>query len=81
VPAITLTTGGDQPPASFGDAPERLDRKQLTDIGRSAQALLGSIDEFGLISGSRSYVYLGQRSRPRLRSSPHRWRCCFRSPS
>jgi hypothetical protein len=61
VPAITLTTGGDRPPASFGDAPERLDRKQLTDIGRSAQALIGSIDEFGLISGSRSYVYLGQR--------------------
>ena len=61
VPAITLTTGGDRPPASFGDAPERLDRKQLTDIGRSAQALIGSIDEFGLVSGSRSYVYLGQR--------------------
>ena len=25
VPAITLTTGGDRPPASFGDAPERLE--------------------------------------------------------
>jgi hypothetical protein len=61
VPAITLTTGGDRPPASFGDAPERLSRKRLTTIGRSAQSLLGSIDEFGLVGGSRSYVYLGQR--------------------
>ena len=61
VPAITLTTGGDRPPGSFGDAPERLNRKHLTDIGRAAQTLLGSIDEFGLVSGSRSYVYLGQR--------------------
>ena len=39
IPAITLTTGGDRPPASFGDTPERLDRKRLTDIGRAAQAL------------------------------------------
>jgi Peptidase family M28 len=61
VPAITLTTGGDRPPASFGDTPERLNRKRLADIGRSAQSLLGSIDEFGLVGGSRSYVYLGQR--------------------
>ena len=61
MPAITLTTGGDRPPASFGDTPERLHRKHLTDIGRAAQTLVGSIDEFGLVSGSRSYVYLGQR--------------------
>jgi hypothetical protein len=61
VPAITLTTSGNRPPASFGDAPARLSRKRLTDIGRSAQGLIGSIDEFGLVRGGRSYVYLGQR--------------------
>jgi hypothetical protein len=61
VPAITLTSAGDRPPASFGDAPERLNRTRLAEIGRAAQGLIGSIDEFGLVSGSRSYVYLGQR--------------------
>jgi hypothetical protein len=63
VPAITLTTAGNRPPASFGDTPGRLDanRKQLTDIGSAAQDLIGSIDEFGLVDGGRSYVYLGQR--------------------
>jgi peptidase M28-like protein len=61
VPAITLTTGGNRPPGSFGDTPERLNRGQLADIGRSAQSLVGSIDEFGLVGGSGSYVYLGQR--------------------
>jgi hypothetical protein len=63
VPAITLTTAGNRPPASFGDTPGRLEpnRKQLTDIGSAAQDLIGSIDEFGLVDGGRSYVYLGQR--------------------
>ena len=61
VPAITMTTGGDRPPGSFGDTPGRLDRRALTNIGRSAQGLIGSIDEFGLVGGSGSYVYLGQR--------------------
>jgi hypothetical protein len=61
VPAITVTTAGDRPPPSFGDAPERLNGGTLADIGRSVQGLIGSIDEFGLVGGSRSYVYLGQR--------------------
>jgi len=61
VPAITVTTAGDRPPGSFGDAPERLNRARLAEIGRSVQGLIGSIDEFGLVGGSRSYVYLGQR--------------------
>jgi hypothetical protein len=62
IPALTLTTGGDRPPASFGDTPERLDRKRLTDIGSAAQGLVGSLDEgLELARGTRSYVYLGQR--------------------
>ncbi len=61
VPAITLTAAGDRPPASFGDAPARLNRTRLAEVGRAAQGLIGSIDEFGLVGGSRSYVYLGQR--------------------
>jgi hypothetical protein len=61
VPAITLTTSGNRPPGSFGDTPERLDRSRIGEIGRSAQGLVGSIDEFGLVGGNSSYVYLGAR--------------------
>jgi peptidase M28-like protein len=62
IPAITLTTAGNRPPASFGDTPERLHRKQLTDIGRAAQGLVGSLDEgIELARGTHSYVYLGSR--------------------
>jgi Zn-dependent M28 family amino/carboxypeptidase len=39
IPAITITTSGNRPPASFGDTPERLHRKQVTNIGRASQAL------------------------------------------
>jgi MFS family permease len=62
IPAVTLTTGGDRPPPAFGDAPERLDPKRLTEIGRAAQGVVGSLDEgLELTRGTRSYVYLGPR--------------------
>ncbi len=62
VPAVTITTGGDRPPPSFGDTPNRLDRVRLTEIGRATQGLVGSLDEgLELAHGTRSYVYLGQR--------------------
>ena len=62
IPAVTLTTGGDRPPPSFGDTPERLDRARLTQIGRAAQGVVGSLDEgLELARGTRSFVYLGRR--------------------
>jgi Peptidase family M28 len=62
IPAVTLTTGGDRPPPAFGDTPERLNRKRLTEIGRAAQGVVGSLDEgLELAHGTRSYVYLGPR--------------------
>jgi hypothetical protein len=62
IPAVTLTTGGDRPPPSFGDARGRLNVKRLTDIGRAAQGLIGSLDEgLELAHGTHSYVYLGTR--------------------
>ncbi len=61
IPAVTLTTGGNRPPSSFGDTPGRLARKNLTDIGTAALGLVSSLDESGLAGGTRSYVYLGQR--------------------
>ena len=61
-PAVTLTTGRNRPPPSFGDTPQRLTHKRLTDIGRAAQTLVGSLDQgLELARGTRSYVYLGQR--------------------
>jgi hypothetical protein len=63
VPALTLTTAGSRPPAAFGDSIDRLDRRQLGAVGRSAQALLGSLDqEVELAQGTSSYVYLGSRT-------------------
>jgi hypothetical protein len=62
VPAVTLTTGGDRPPQSFGDTPERLSRQRLAQIGRAAQGLVGSLDEgLELAHGTHSYLYLGGR--------------------
>jgi hypothetical protein len=63
VPALTLTTASSRPPPSFGDTSDRLDLRRLGDVGRSAQALLGSLDEeVELAQGTSSYVYLGSRS-------------------
>jgi hypothetical protein len=61
-PAVTVTTGGDRPPAAFGDTPERLDRKRLTDVGRAAQQIVRSLDGgLELARGTRSYLFLGSR--------------------
>jgi hypothetical protein len=63
IPALTLTTAGARPPPAFGDSPERLNGRRLGEIGRSAQALLASLDEeVELAQGTSSYVYLGARS-------------------
>jgi hypothetical protein len=60
IPAITLTSSGDRPPPSFGD--ERVVEARLGQIGRSAQGVLGSLDQgLELARGTSSYVYLGPR--------------------
>ena len=62
IPAVTLTTAPDRPPASFGDTPEQLDSERLAQVGRSTQELLSSLDQgLELAQGTSSYVYLGQR--------------------
>jgi hypothetical protein len=63
IPALTLTTAETRPPPAFGDTPERLNGRRLGEVGRSAQALLVSLDEeVELVRGTSSYVYLGARS-------------------
>ena len=62
IPAITLTTAGERPPDPFTDTPERLNVQRLGELGRSAQALLASLDAgLELARGTSSYVYLGGR--------------------
>ena len=65
IPAVTLTTAGDRPPSSLSDTPGRLHRRRLGQMGRSAQALLGSLDQgLELAAETSSYVYLGPRYLP-----------------
>jgi aminopeptidase YwaD len=62
IPAITLTTGGDRPPAAFGDDATHLDRTRLGQLGASAQQLIGSLDlGVALAPSTQSYVWLGGR--------------------
>ena len=62
ISAITLTTAGPRPPSSFTDTPQRLNRQRLTEVGRSAQALVSSLDQgLELAQGTQSYVFLGSR--------------------
>ena len=62
IAAITITSAGDRPPPSFTDTPDNLVETRLAEIGRSSQALLGSLDdEVELAEGTSSYVYLGER--------------------
>jgi Peptidase family M28 len=62
VGALTLTTAPDNPPDPIGDTVERLQVDKLNEVGRSAQDLLGTLDEgLEFAQGTSSYVYLGTR--------------------
>jgi hypothetical protein len=61
-PAVTITTGGERPPRPDQDTLARIDSRRLGELGRSTQALLGSLDEAAEVArGTDSYVYLGTR--------------------
>jgi Peptidase family M28 len=65
LPALTLTSGGELPPAAFGDRPDRLDAIRLTQLGRASEQLLRWLDSGAeLASGTTSYVYFGPRVLP-----------------
>jgi Peptidase family M28 len=68
VPAVTLTTGDGpaRPEPAVDDAVERLTEPaavdRLGDLGRAAQALVGSLDTgLEIPQGTTSYLYLGDR--------------------
>ena len=66
ISALTLTSGADRPPSEVGDTPGLLQtpksRARMTQIGRSAQQLLASLDEgLELAPGTTAYVWFGAR--------------------
>jgi hypothetical protein len=62
ISALTLTSGGDRPPSPVGDTPERLRGSRIGELGRTAQQLLGSLDE-GIepADSTSTYVFFGAR--------------------
>jgi hypothetical protein len=63
IPAVTFTSGGGRPPKPDGDTVADLRRTQLGVIGRSAQALLASLDQAAdAARGTDTYLYFGSRT-------------------
>ena len=62
IPALTLTTAGPRPPDPDTDTLDRLNDGRIGQAGRSAEALLGSLDEgVALARDTATYVYLDTR--------------------
>ncbi len=62
IPAVTLTTAGERPPAAFTDRAATLSTARLTSLGRATQELVGSLDQgLELAQGTTSYVWIGDR--------------------
>ena len=61
IPAVTITTAGDRPPAASSDVPEALAGTPLAQLGRATESLLSSLDRVELPRHTSSYLYLGGR--------------------
>jgi Peptidase family M28 len=62
IAAVTITTAGDVPPDPLGDTLGKLRADRLTQVGRGAQDLLGTLDEgLEFAQGTSSSIYLGSR--------------------
>jgi Peptidase family M28 len=62
VPAVTLTGAGVRPPPAKDDTPDALRGKRVGALGRSAQDLLGALDQAPeTASGTAAYITIGSR--------------------
>jgi hypothetical protein len=62
IPAVTMTTAGERPPAPFSDRPATISGTRLAAMGRAAQQLLGSLDQgVELAQGTTTYLWGGGR--------------------
>lgn len=60
--AVTLTTASDNPRDPVTDRPSLLSADRLGQVGRSAQDVLGTLDEgLEFAQGTSSYIWLGSR--------------------
>src|SRR5438477_4315278 len=60
--AVTLTTAGDNRPDPITDSTGKLRADKLSQVGRSAQDLLGTLDQrLEFAQGTSSFLYLGSR--------------------
>ncbi|HKH32538.1 MAG TPA: M28 family peptidase [Gaiellaceae bacterium] len=63
IPALSLTTAGPRPPRPETDTLDRLNDGRIGQIGRAAEALLGSLDEgVALARDTSTYLYLEGRT-------------------
>jgi hypothetical protein len=63
IPALSMTTAGPRPPTPETDTIDALNDRRIGQIGRAAEALLGSLDEgVALARDTSTYVYLGGRT-------------------
>jgi hypothetical protein len=59
---LTLTTAGDMPPDPVEDTRDQLSAQRLSQVGRAAQDLLGTLDDgLEFAQGTSSYLHLGSR--------------------
>ena len=64
-PALTVSTSGERPPSPFQDVPEELDAGRLDELGRSVQALIGSLDQTSTFADAPPrHLQLGARIVP-----------------
>jgi hypothetical protein len=62
IPALTITTAGDRPPGGLAAAHAPLSEARVGQVGRSAEDLLGTLDQgLEFAQGTSSYVYVGSR--------------------
>jgi hypothetical protein len=62
IPALTLTTAGERPPAAFTDRASSLEGRKLGAMGRTVQELVGSLDQgLELAQGTTSFIWTGDR--------------------
>ena len=61
IPALTITTSGDRPPAAASDTPNRLDPRRFGQVGSAAQSLVATLDQgLEFAQGTSSFLDIGR---------------------
>jgi hypothetical protein len=61
IPALTITTSGDNPPEAASDTPRRLDSRHFEQVGSATQSLIATLDQgLEFAQGTSSYLDIGR---------------------